>query len=105
MLDDMGGSVHEFYSYEGSVALAEKLRTWPGGKLVIHITEMPIKCPVAPLEFAFLADAFFKGKGMRDKVEHHLRDARWTRPSPSPSPRRRSATRSRRRASPSCPTS
>jgi len=69
MADDMGGSVHEFYSYEGSVALAEKLKTWPGGRLVIHITEMPIKCPVAPLEFAFLADAYFKDKGMRDKVE------------------------------------
>jgi sulfide:quinone oxidoreductase len=69
MADDMGGSVHEFYSYNGSVALAEKLKGWTGGKLVIHITEMPIKCPVAPLEFAFLADAFFKDKGMRDKVE------------------------------------
>ena len=30
---------------------------------------MPIKCPVAPLEFAFLADDFFKKRGMRDKVE------------------------------------
>ncbi len=69
MADDMGGSVHEFYSYKGSVALADKLKTWEGGKLVIHITEMPIKCPVAPLEFAFLADAFFKDKGMRDKVD------------------------------------
>ncbi|MDH3308019.1 MAG: NAD(P)/FAD-dependent oxidoreductase, partial [Acidimicrobiia bacterium] len=39
------------------------------GRLVIHITEMPIKCPVAPLEFAFLADSFFKEKGMRDQVE------------------------------------
>ena len=69
MAEDMGGSVHEFYSYNGSVALAEKLKDWSGGKLVIHITEMPIKCPVAPLEFAFLADAYFKDKGMRDKVE------------------------------------
>jgi sulfide:quinone oxidoreductase len=62
-------TVHEFYSYEGSVALAEKLKTWPGGKLVVHITDMPIKCPVAPLEFAFLADDFFTKKGMRDKVD------------------------------------
>jgi sulfide:quinone oxidoreductase len=30
---------------------------------------MPIKCPVAPLEFTFLADSFFKDKGMRDRVE------------------------------------
>ena len=62
-------TIHEFYTYEGSVALAEKLKTWGGGKLVVHITEMPIKCPVAPLEFAFLADDFFKKRGMRDKVE------------------------------------
>lgn len=62
-------SVFDFYSYEGSLALRNKLRTWEGGKLVIHITEMPIKCPVAPLEFAFLADSFFKHKHMRDKVE------------------------------------
>ncbi len=62
-------SVHEFYSYDGSVTLAEKLKDWPGGRLVINIVDMPIKCPVAPLEFAFLADAYFKDKGMRDKVE------------------------------------
>lgn len=62
-------SVFDFYTFEGSLALRNKLREWPGGKLVIHITEMPIKCPVAPLEFAFLADSFFKHKHMRDKVE------------------------------------
>src|SRR5450759_559887 len=62
-------SVHEFYTYEGSKALTEKLKTWPGGRLVVHITEMPVKCTVAPLEFTFLADSFFKKKGVRDKVE------------------------------------
>jgi sulfide:quinone oxidoreductase len=62
-------SIFDFYTYEGSLALRDKLRNWPGGKLVVHITEMPIKCPVAPLEFAFLADTYFKKKGMRDKVE------------------------------------
>jgi sulfide:quinone oxidoreductase len=51
------------------MALRDKLETWEGGRLVIHITEMPIKCPVAPLEFTFLADAFFAEKGMRDQVE------------------------------------
>jgi sulfide:quinone oxidoreductase len=30
---------------------------------------MPIKCPVAPLEFLFLADWYFTAKGMRDRVE------------------------------------
>ncbi|HRY11020.1 MAG: NAD(P)/FAD-dependent oxidoreductase [Actinobacteria bacterium] len=69
MADDLGGSVHEFYTYNGATALAEKLRTWEGGKLVVHVTEMPIKCPVAPLEFTFLADAFFTEQGIRDKVD------------------------------------
>ncbi len=69
MADDLGGDVHEFYTFKGATALAEKLRTWEGGRLVVHITEMPIKCPVAPLEFTFLADAFFAEQGMRDKVE------------------------------------
>lgn len=62
-------SVFDFYTFEGSLALRNKLRDWEGGKLVVHITEMPIKCPVAPLEFVFLADSFFKHKHMRDKVE------------------------------------
>ena len=61
-------TVFDFYTFEGALALRNKLREWEGGNLVIHITEMPIKCPVAPLEFAFLADAFFKDKQMRDKV-------------------------------------
>ncbi len=62
-------SVFDFYTFEGSLALRNKLREWEGGKLVVHITEMPIKCPVAPLEFAFLADSYFKHKNLRDKVD------------------------------------
>jgi len=61
--------IFDFYTFEGALALRNKLREWEGGKLVIHLTEMPIKCPVAPLEFAFLADSYFRKKGMRDKVE------------------------------------
>lgn len=62
-------SVFDFYTFEGALALRNKLREWQGGKLVVHITEMPIKCPVAPLEFSFLADSYFKHKHMRDKVD------------------------------------
>ena len=62
-------TIFDFYTFEGALALRDKLRVWKGGKLVIHLTEMPIKCPVAPLEFAFLADSFFIKKGMRDKVD------------------------------------
>ncbi len=61
--------IFDFYSPTGTVKLAEKLKTWEGGRLVVHIAEMPIKCPVAPLEFAFLSDSFFRNKKMRDKVK------------------------------------
>lgn len=61
--------IFDFYTYEGATLLSEKLKEWKGGKLVINLAESIIKCPVAPLEFAFLADAFFTEKGMRDKVE------------------------------------
>ena len=62
-------NVFDFYTIEGACALRQFFKYWEGGKLVIHITEMPIKCPVAPLEFAFLADSFFTEKGIRDKVD------------------------------------
>jgi sulfide:quinone oxidoreductase len=62
-------TVFDFYTFEGSLALRNKLRDWKGGKMVVHFTEMPIKCPVAPLEFVFLADSYFTKKGMRDKVD------------------------------------
>jgi len=61
--------VHEFYTFEGAQALAAALRDWRGGRLVVHVSEMPIKCPVAPLEFAFLADWWLTEKGLRDKTE------------------------------------
>jgi sulfide:quinone oxidoreductase len=62
-------SVFDFYTYDGAVALAKALRGFAGGRLVVHVVDMPIKCPVAPLEFAFLADAYFRRRGMRDRVE------------------------------------
>lgn len=64
--------IFDFYTVEGAMELAKFFETWEGGKLVINITEMPIKCPVAPLEFAFLADWYFTKKGIRDKVDIHF---------------------------------
>ena len=61
--------IFDFYTYQGATQLANKLKNWEGGKLVINIAESIIKCPIAPLEFAFLADAYFTEKGIRDQVE------------------------------------
>ena len=62
-------TIFDFYTIDGAAALARKLRTWQGGRLVLNLTEMPIKCPVAPLEFLFLADWYFHEHGLRDKVD------------------------------------
>jgi sulfide:quinone oxidoreductase len=62
-------SVHDFYSFDGAMALREALRDFTSGRLVVHVTEMPIKCPVAPLEFVFLAEAYLRERGIRDQVE------------------------------------
>jgi sulfide:quinone oxidoreductase len=62
-------NIFDFYTIEGAEALEGFLKEWKGGKLVINIADNPIKCPVAPLEFAFYADDFFTRKGIRDKVE------------------------------------
>ncbi|WP_340113413.1 type III sulfide quinone reductase, selenoprotein subtype [Maribellus mangrovi] len=61
--------IFDFYTVEGALALQNFFKGWEGGKLVMAITELPYKCPVAPLEFVFLADAYFTEKGIRDKVD------------------------------------
>ncbi|HZU85949.1 MAG TPA: FAD/NAD(P)-binding oxidoreductase [Anaerolineaceae bacterium] len=69
---DGGGwrqNIFDFYTFEGAVALSKFLNKWEGGRMVVNVSEMPIKCPVAPLEFLFLADWYFSKKGIRNKVE------------------------------------
>jgi len=72
MADAMGHGVHTFYTLEGALAMRTPLQEMTQGRLVIDICEMPIKCLVAPLEFAFLADYFFRRKGIRDRIEISL---------------------------------
>lgn len=62
-------NIFDFYTIEGALALQNFFKSWQGGKLVMAITELPFKCPVAPIEFVCLAEAFFTKKGMRDKVD------------------------------------
>jgi len=62
-------SIFDFYSIDGANALYPAMESFRGGNLVVHVNEMPIKCPVAPLEFSFLADYFFRKKGIREKMK------------------------------------
>jgi len=60
--------IFDFYTLDGALALRDFLKKWEGGNLVINIADLPYKCPVAPLEFAFLADEYFTKIGIRKKV-------------------------------------
>jgi len=62
-------SIFDFYTMEGATKLHEAFERWGGGRVVLNIVDMPIKCPVAPLEFLFLADHYFHERGIRDQVE------------------------------------
>jgi sulfide:quinone oxidoreductase len=61
--------VHSFYTLEDAVALREALARFDGGRLVVNLVDLPIKCPVAPLEFAFLAEAWLRERGLRERTE------------------------------------
>ena len=60
--------VFTFYTPEGAGALAGALATFDRGRVVVNVVDMPIKCPVAPLEFCFLADWYFYQRGIRDRI-------------------------------------
>jgi sulfide:quinone oxidoreductase len=62
-------SAFTFYDLDGASALAGRLARFDGGRLVVNVVDMPIKCPVAPLEFCFLADWYFTERGIRDRVQ------------------------------------
>ncbi len=64
-----GETVHTFYTLETAKALRDALDSFEGGRLVVNMIDLPIKCPVAPLEFSFLADWFLRERGLRDEVE------------------------------------
>ena len=60
--------VFTFYTPEGAAALGAALATFDRGRLVVNVVDMPVKCPVAPLEFCFLADWYLRQRGVRDDV-------------------------------------
>ncbi len=64
-----GTSAFTFYDLPGATALEQALESFDGGRLVVNMVDLPVKCPVAPLEFCFLADWYFQQREMRDRVQ------------------------------------
>jgi sulfide:quinone oxidoreductase len=63
------GNAHTFYTLEGALAMQDALERMDSGHLVLDIADHPVKCPVAPIEFVFLADYFFHLRGRRDRIK------------------------------------
>ena len=61
--------VFTFYTPDGAEQLERALAWFDGGRLVVNLVDMPIKCPVAPLEFVFLADWHLRERGVRARTE------------------------------------
>jgi len=76
-------NVFTFYTPEGATALADALRGLDAGRVVVNCVDLPVKCPVAPLEFAFLADWYFHDCQVRRDIELSFvtpLDAAFTKP-------------------------
>jgi sulfide:quinone oxidoreductase len=56
-------------SPEESRKIWNAIEQFDGGHLVIGIAGVPHKCPPSPNEAAFLADDYFRERGIRDKVK------------------------------------
>jgi sulfide:quinone oxidoreductase len=67
--EQWGKNIHGFYTPDSAIQLVKALENFEGGDLVVDVAEMPIKCPVAPLEFACLADHYLTQRGIREKTK------------------------------------
>ncbi len=83
---DLADGTHTFYTLDGALRMQEALAGMDSGRLVVDIADVPIKCPVAPIEFVFLADYYFHLRGVRDKIDITLvtpYDGAFTKPNAS----------------------
>ncbi len=63
------GNAHTFFTVDGALRMQSALAALESGRLVVNIADMPIKCPVAPIEFVFLADHYYRRLGRRDRIQ------------------------------------
>ncbi len=63
-----GTRAHGFYTPDSALKLAGALDRFEGGDLLVDIADMPIKCPVAPLEFVCLVDEYLQQRGIRSRT-------------------------------------
>jgi sulfide:quinone oxidoreductase len=80
-LDGFGDAAHNVYTLEGAASAGEALQRLEGGRVVVMVSRLPYKCPAAPYETAFLAEALLRRRGVRD---HTTIDVYTPEPFPMP---------------------
>lgn len=69
---NLGNLGHNFYTVDGAQSFHEQLKGFTGGHIVVLVSSLPHKSPVAPYEAAMLIDNHISDKGLRDKTEISL---------------------------------
>ena len=67
-LPGFADAAHNVYTLDGAAAAGEALRGFDGGRLAVIVSRLPYKCPAAPYETAFLAEALLRHRGVRDRT-------------------------------------
>lgn len=71
-VDGFDEMAFNLYSPEGCDRIHAALQAFTGGVVGVLIPSLPYKCPAAPYEAAFLAEAFLRRRGIRRNVEIQL---------------------------------
>src|SRR3990170_3330314 len=62
-------AVHGFFDLDGAAGLADALRAFAGGRVIVAVTSLPYKCPAAPYEAALLIEDHLRRRGVRQRSE------------------------------------
>jgi sulfide:quinone oxidoreductase len=58
-----------FYTVDGASKFSEDLKNFEGGHIVVMVSSLPYRSPVAPYEAAMLVDSYIREKGLREKTQ------------------------------------
>ena len=67
-LDGFSAAAHNVYTLDGATAAADALARFDSGRVAVVVSRLPYKCPAAPYETAFLAEALLRQRGVRDRT-------------------------------------
>lgn len=61
-------AAHNLYTLEGAARAGAALEAFEGGRVAVLVSRLPFKCPAAPYEAAFLAEALLRRRGLRRRA-------------------------------------